>query len=241
VRFVDSHLHLDGPDAPATLEFAKSAGVLAIACGVDRRSSERLIEMAKSCPETLVPFVGVHPSEAVKNSGFSWLEDACKSAAGIGEIGLDPTYSRVGEGTPQSEAFRLQVELAERLAKPVQVHSRQAEMECLGVLSRARLSGVLMHWLDSEEALPKAMELGYYVSFGPALLYSKRLQRAALKADPSLVLLETDSPVSYGPLGGAHGPMLIPTVAFKLSELTGRGFQDTLEECSRNSLRFLGR
>lgn len=239
VLFIDSHLHLDGPDAPMTLRFAKSAKVRLAACGVDRRSSEVIIRAKEEFPDVVVPFVGVHPSE-VGGEGLGWLEAAAGPAAGIGEIGLDPTYSPVDEGSPQMAAFRAQLALAKRLGLPVQVHSRQAEMKCLEVLKEAGVSRVLMHWLESEAALPVATERGYFVSFGPALLYSKRLQRVAARADSSLVLLETDSPVSYAPLGGVFGPMLIPTVAFKLAELTGEGFSATLDRCNANSVRFFG-
>jgi TatD DNase family protein len=240
VRFVDSHIHLDVQDAEDTVVWAKCAGAVLFGCGIDRMTSEMLLKLAGVSPDVVKPFVGVHPSEAAEAEGLDWLEEAAKMAFGIGEIGLDPTYSSIDEGGPQMKAFRAQVELAGRITKPLQVHSRMAESKCLEALATSGTSRVLMHWLESEETLPKAMEMGYYVSFGPALLYSRKLQRMALKADPSLVLLETDSPVPYSPLGGVKGPMLIPSVAFKLAEIWGSGFRDTLDACNRNALRFIG-
>ena len=240
MRFVDSHLHLDGPDVKATLSFARSAGALLLACGVDSDSSIRLLKLAESVPGTARPFVGVHPSEASKKGDFGWLVEAAKKASGIGEVGLDPSYSAISEGGPQMEAFRHQVEVAEKEGKPIQVHSRMAEAECLEVLGGFEPRRVLLHWLESEDALPLAVGRGYYVSFGPALLYSKKLQRMAARADPSLILLESDSPVPYAPLGGAFGPVLVPSVAFKLAELRGVAFEEVLLTCSQNSLRFLG-
>lgn len=240
VRFVDSHLHLDGKDAKDKAAWAKSSGSILFGCGVNRETSEALLVFAKTTPDVIKPFVGVHPSEVVQVERLGWLESAAMKAVGIGETGLDPTYSSIAEGTPQLRAFRAQVELAARIRKPVQVHSRMAESACLEILSEAGISRVLMHWLESEEAVSKATDLGYFVSFGPALLYSRKLQRMALRADRDRVLLETDSPVAYSPLGGASGPMLIPSVAFKLAEVWGQGFRDTLEACNRNSLRFAG-
>ncbi|MDG6985206.1 MAG: TatD family hydrolase [Nitrososphaerota archaeon] len=240
MRFVDSHLHLDGPDATDTVAWAKSAGVAVFGCGTDERNSKSLLILAHGLDGTVFPFVGVHPSEAEKSEGLSWLPEAAKEAAGIGEIGLDPTYSPAGEGSPQMRAFRGQLEVAEKWGKPVQVHSRSAEAKCLEVLGQSRVKRVLMHRLESEEAVPKAMERGYFVSFGPALLYSRRVQRAAMKSLPELTLLETDSPVPYAPLGGAKGPALVPSVAFRLAELRGAPFGETLEGCSNNALRFLG-
>ena len=241
MRFVDSHLHLDGPDAVETVAWAKSAGVGVFGCGVDEKSSKSLLSLARGFTGTVFPFVGVHPSEAGRSDSLSWLQEAAKEAEGIGEIGLDPTYSPADEGSAQTRVFRGQLEVAEKEGKPVQVHSRSAEERCLEILGQTRVRTVLMHWLESEEALPRAMDRGYFVSFGPSLLYSRKLQRAAMRALPGLTLLETDSPVSYSPLGGARGPVLVPTVAFKLAEIWKAPFGETLEGCTKNALRFLGR
>ncbi|MDG6990526.1 MAG: TatD family hydrolase [Nitrososphaerota archaeon] len=241
MRFVDSHLHLDGDGADATLRFAASAGALLLACGVDRASSESLSRMAGASPDVVAPFVGVHPSEAEREGDPAWLEGAAANASGVGEIGLDPAYSSAGDDGAQMRVFRRQLEVAGRVGKPVQVHSRGAEARCLQILAEYKVPGVLMHWLESEEALPTAMERGYFVSLGPALLYSKRLQRIAGRADPSLILLESDSPVPYAPIGGARGPTLIPSVAFRLAEVRGEPFDEVLTRCNLNALRFLGR
>ena len=41
------------------------------------------------------------------------------------------------------------------------------------------------------------MNLGYYVSFGPYLLYSEDKKALLKESDLSLLLLETDGPVTY--------------------------------------------
>jgi TatD DNase family protein len=81
---------------------------------------------------------------------------------------------------------------------------------------------------------------GYYVSFGPALLYSRKLQRMASGLDPALVLVESDGPVTFAPLGGAGGPALIPTVVFKLAELWNLTFSEAEDRILRNGLSYLG-
>ncbi len=198
------------------------------------------MEIARLHPEQVKAFVGVHPSEALKQEGLGWLEEALRRAAGLGEVGLDPTYSPVGREESQMKVFRGQLELAERIGRPVQVHSRRAEADALDTLGTFRLKSVLMHWLESEEALPGALARGYYVSFGPALLFSKKLQRMARATPPDQALTETDAPVSYGPLKGVAGPSLIPSVVFKLAEVWGTGFEEARGAVAAGSLRFLG-
>jgi len=184
--------------------------------------------------------VGVHPSNAQKAESLSWLEQDLRQASGIGEIGLDPKYSEEGLGSPQMKALMAQLELAQAVRKPIQVHSRDAEKECLDALGGFALGAVLMHWFQGEGLLQEVVQRGYYVSYGPSLLYSKKLQRMALHSSHDRVLTETDSPVPFGPLGGVHGPSLVPSVVFKLSELWGGGFEDTRATLAANAMRFLG-
>jgi TatD DNase family protein len=239
MRFVDSHIHLDRGEVDRVVAFASSGGGLLLACGVDKETSLDLLRIAERNPEVVKPFVGVHPSEAAKSRGLRWLAAAAGRASGIGEVGLDPTYSSVGDHSRQMNVFVAQLETAQKKGSPVQVHSRGAETRCLEVLEAVGPRRVLMHWLESEEALPMAIGRGYFVSFGPALLYSKKLQRMAGKADPEQVLLESDSPVGYGPLGGVAGPYLIPSVAFRLAETWGKPFADVVAQTVRNAARFL--
>lgn len=214
--------------------------MLLVSCGTDRLTSMQGLALAKLHPETLRAFVGVHPSEAVRSKGLRWLGKAAVEASGLGEIGLDPTYSSVGPRGSQVKVLTAQLELAQKLRKPVQVHSRKAERGALEVLGGFRLTRVLMHWFEGEELLPAVMDGGYYVSFGPALLYSKRLHRMASRYSRDLVLTETDSPVGYSPLGGVHGPSLIPSVVYKLAEIWKVGFEEARATVAANSARFLG-
>ena len=206
---------------------------------MDQETSMEALALASEHPGKVVAFVGVHPSEAAKSGGTEWLQGALAGAAGLGEVGLDPTYSSVGPGSPQMRTLLTELKMAEDQRKPVQVHSREAETAALDVLDGFGLPRVLMHWLESEDALPRALGRGYFVSYGPALLYSKRLQRMAARSPPGQVLTETDSPVPYRPLG-ARGPSLVPSVVFRLAELWGMEFDEAREVVATNAERFLG-
>ena len=219
---------------------AVATQTLLVTCGEDRETSSEALRQAETYPRAVKAFVGVHPSNAQKAESLSWLEQDLRQASGIGEIGLDPKYSEEGLGSPQMKALMAQLELAQAVRKPIQVHSRDAEKECLDALGGFALGAVLMHWFQGEGLLQEVVQRGYYVSYGPSLLYSKKLQRMALHSSHDRVLTETDSPVPFGPLGGVHGPSLVPSVVFKLSELWGGGFEDTRATLAANAMRFLG-
>lgn len=240
MRFLDVHVHLSDFATEEQLSYARRTGTRLVAAGVDAQTSSVNLELGSRLPGLVLPFVGVHPSEAEKAPGAAAaIERMAAGAAGIGEIGLDPKYSPVGEGSAQIIAFRSQLETAEREGKPVQVHSRDAEEACVGELATYRCRSVLLHWFEGEEMLEKVQGRGYYVSVGPALLYSKRLQRIAARSDQDLLLTESDGPVPYGPLGGVFGPFLVPSVVLKLAELRRASFEEMAERVAANGERFL--
>ncbi len=72
------------------------------------------------------------------------------------------------------------------------------------------------------------------------MLYSKKLRRMAARCRTDAVLVESDGPVSFGALEGAMGPGMIPSVALKLAELWGEGFEAAVEQLSLNAKAFLG-
>lgn len=218
----------------------RSGRTILLCCGVDAKSSAQVLLAAVQGPETVRAFVGIHPSEAEKEPDIGWLKESLRVATGVGEVGLDPKYSGIGPGSAQREVFTGQLEAAQRARKPVQVHSRGAEQDCLDELDSYGPRSVLMHWFQGDTLLTKLTDKGYFVSFGPAVIYSKKLQRMVARCDPRFVLTESDSPVGYGPLGGAHGPSLIPSVVFKLADLWGFSFEEAREMTTENALRYLG-
>lgn len=240
VRFVDSHVHLsEYADATALLEAVKATGTTLLACSTDEVSSRKTVDFARENPSIVSALVGLHPSGAKESSELGWLPDLLSQAAGIGEIGLDPKYSDASSGSLQRRLFAAQLALAERARKPVQVHSRNAEADCIDELSTHRLASVLLHWFNGEPELGRAEGKGYFVSFGPALLESKKLQRMASRYSKDLILVESDGPVPFPSLGGIDGPHTVPSTVFKLAELKRVTFDEMAEMTSRNATAYL--
>ena len=240
MRFVDSHLHPDGPGGANLLATARANQTLLFVCGTDRETSTAALRLANESPETVRAFVGMHPSGATKAGSMSWLPKALEGASGLGEVGLDPKYSATGQESAQMKVLLAQLESAQRLSRPVQIHSRDAERLCLDTLGSFSLKRVLMHWFQAEERLAEVLARGYFVSFGPATIYSKKLQRMAAMCDPSQALTETDAPTPFKPLGGVQGVSLIPSVVFRLAEVWGMGFEDARAALQENAMSFLG-
>ena len=241
MQLADSHVHLsDYQDPDRTALQSARMKLTLLAVSIDKDTSLKNLELARKHPQTVKAFVGVHPSEATKTESLDWHVNMLHEASGCGEIGLDPGYSESGPGSPQARVYEIMLEHAEKSGKPVQVHSRDAENACLQALKRYAPPRVLFHWFEKEDLLRDVMDRGYYVSFGPALLYSKKLQRMAASSDRSLVLSESDGPITFGPLGGVGGPALVPSVVFELARVWKLGFDDTGELLFRNHGRYTG-
>jgi TatD DNase family protein len=232
MRLTDVHVHLpEYPDPSEVVRNAVARGARLFSSTINSSQAELNLRLAMENPDTVKCFLGIHPSEASKEvvtlpgDPFMGLLQGCD---GIGEIGLDPKYSEAGVNSAQMRRFVAQLEAAERLNKPVQVHSRGTEIECIQTLGTFRLKSVLMHWFEGqqESAVQSVLSKGYYVSFGPALLYSKKIRRLAERIPEERLLTESDGPVSFNAVGGAGGPDVIASVLFGLAELRGRNFAD---------------
>src|ERR687889_1168410 len=88
--------------------------------------------------------------------------------------------------------------LAESTKKPVSIHSRRALDYILETICSYNIEGVLLHWFTGDEKqLKKSMDMGLYVSYGPAIVYSNEKKISLKNTDRDRILVETDGPVRY--------------------------------------------
>lgn len=238
---IDAHLHLsDTDDAEGVVAMSRAMGMKLFSTSTDQTDSISNLKLRDAHPETVSCFAGVHPSKVSITPFTQELMPLIERADGIGEVGLDPKYSEIGTGSAQYRSLFAQLEACERKEKPVQVHSRGAERQVLDALTSFRVKSVLLHWFEGEEFLSEASSRRYFISLGPALLYSRRLRRIAQRYPHELVLTESDAPVAYKPLGqSAQGPALIPSVVFTLAEVWGSDYGETESKTSENARRFI--
>jgi TatD DNase family protein len=199
---IDTHAHLDHCDgAPATLvEEAARAGVTAIIqSGTDTQSSELAVEMAERFPAVYAT-VGVHPHEAsaVGEGDMGRLAElaAHPKVVGIGETGLD-YYRNRSPQADQKRVFAAEIELAQNLALPVIIHTRQADVDSIPLLRKyAADTTVLLHCFSLPERLEELLSYGFYISFAGNVTFKKAvaLQEAARMVPADRFIIETDAP-----------------------------------------------
>ena len=203
----DAHIHLTDNEYSSYLHYLlntlRCLRINSCSVTVNIETCIRAINLFGNANRDIVThFIGIHPEFA--NEDVALFEELLKqnlsTLDGIGEIGVDPTYqSRNGVSLERQKfVFNSMLSFAEKIGKPVSIHSRNSVDYVLEIIKTYQLKGVLLHWfLGSDEQLKRAMDMGLYVSYGPSLVYSKAMKGSFLKADKERVLVETDGPVRY--------------------------------------------
>ena len=167
-----------------------------------------------------------------------------RQLAAIGETGLDFHYDY---GRKEQKAlFEKQIALSVEWGFPLIIHSRDSFGETLDMLKAFRLSkqGMFHCFSGGVEEAKKALDMGFYLSFGGSATYKRNgMIRQALAYCPSdRILLETDSPYlpPEGKRGKVNTPLNIPEIADILSEFRDNGRDGGLySDSNRNIEKFL--
>lgn len=244
----DSHIHLSDPEydfeIPNIIRSMENLQIKACCVSMDYETSKKTLELA-SKSNLVLPFLGIHPEMAQKKSDLvlELIQKNSDKVIGIGEIGLDKTYTSTEKDFKKQElVFRKQLSLAEKLQKPISIHSRKTLNEIFEICSSYSLEGKLLHWFDgSKKQLKKAMEMEFFVSFGPVMVYANDKQVLLSNSNKDRILVETDGPVKFSKCFEQKTAQisLIPSVIFCASKILRESYEDltiTLEQNSRNYL-----
>jgi len=244
----DSHIHLSDTEyeheIPFIMNCMKRLCIKACCVSMDYTSSKKTLELGKKS-EYILPFIGMHPEKAQDDteSIFKLIVENNEKISGVGEIGLDHTYTNSDEEfQKQEEVFKTQLSYAEKFGKPVSIHSRKTLDQILEILPSYKVPSVLLHWFDgSKKQLQQAMDLNCYVSFGPVTVYSKDKQVLLSKANKDKILVETDGPVRFSRCFENKTAQIdfIPSIVFCASKVLHVNYDELCDVIEQNSKRFL--
>jgi TatD DNase family protein len=242
----DSHIHLSDPAYLPDMEFIlKGMEYLKLkACCVsmDVENSLQTLNLAKK-NNLVLPFIGIHPECADDNveKMIEMIEENHDELSGVGEIGLDPTYENTNP--KQVHVFESLLSVAEKFDKPVSIHSRKSLDDVFEIMTSYNTKHALLHWFDgSKKQLQKAMDMGFFVSFGPVMIYANDKQTLLSKADESKILVETDGPVRFSRCFELKSGQIsfIPSVIFSASKILEKTFDEMATLLETNSKSYLG-
>ena len=219
--------------------------IRACCVSVDYSSSVATLELGKKSPLVL-PFLGLHPEKAKDELQplVDLIEANSKQISGIGEIGLDKTYVSDEDGFNwQIQVFQKMLSLAEKLKKPVSIHSRKTLEEIFSILTSYDINGILLHWFaGNKQQLKKAMDLDCFVSYGPAMVYSQDKQILLSLTNHEKILFETDGPVKFSRCFEFKTAQVtfLPSVLFCASNILHKTYDEILAISETNANSYLG-
>jgi TatD DNase family protein len=257
---VDAHAHLDGyADRDEVIARARAAGLVhVVVVGQWRESSGmagalEAVRLAKQDRSFFSPTAGIHPHDAARatDADFEELRRICADpeVVAVGECGLDFHYDHSPRDV-QRAVFVRQIRLAKELAKPLVVHTREADAETAEVLGRelGPAGGVIHCFTSDWAAAQRYLALGMSLSFSGVVTFrnAEAVRDAAARTPLDRMLVETDCPF-LAPVphrGKRNEPAFVAHTAAALARLRGIP-EDELAlattENARKTLRLPGR
>ncbi len=252
--FVDSHCHLSFPELagqlPQIRQAMAQAGVDRALCICTTLEEFDTVHALAMQYDNFWATVGVHPdNEGVTEPS---VDDLISRAArprvvAIGETGLDYYQMEERKGGRsvtdlgwQRTRFRNHIRAAQRVHKPLVIHTRASSADTVAILKEegedggdGSAGGVFHCFTETAEVARAALDLGFYISFSGILTFKSAsdLRDVAAFVPLDRLLIETDSPylapVPYR--GKLNNPSYVPYVARQITDLR----KITLEEVGR--------
>ncbi|MCR5741967.1 MAG: TatD family hydrolase [Gammaproteobacteria bacterium] len=249
---IDSHAHINDEIFNNRIEEvvlnAKNAGIKNIVIpGWDIESSKKAIEIANKY-EGVYAAIGIHPENVydAKDGYLDTLRELSKDkkVVCIGEIGMDYHYTKETKDI-QKKILIEQLDLAEELNLPVEIHLRDAAGDFMDIIREYIKShkkrdniGIMHSYSESKEIMEELVSYGFYISLsGPVTYKNARVQKEVAKAVPlDKLLTETDSP--YLPpvpfRGTINEPKNVLYIVKEIASLKGISEDEVIKESETN-------
>ena len=204
--------------------------------GCDAKSNKEVIEMLRKY-SWMYGAIGIHPESAdtYTEEDLKYVEEHINDpkVVAIGEIGLDYYWTKDNK-EKQKELFEYQLALAERVNKPVIIHSREATQDTIDILKKYKVTGVIHSFSGSYETACIYIKMGYLLGINGVITFKNcNLKEVVEKLDLGNIVLETDSPyltpVSY------RGKRNDPSHVWEIAEYIANLKEVSLDELSKET------
>lgn len=251
-KIFDSHCHYNDDafksDYNEILNHIQENGVgTVVNVGASIESSRLALKQALE-NDFMYCSVGIHPedaSQALDENIMSELAEMRKNpkVVAIGEAGLDYHYDDAYPSEIQKEAFIKQIELSNKIDKPLIVHTRDAMQDTMEIFKKHPVKkGVVHCYSGSRESCKELLKLGFYIGFTGVVTF-KNARRAleSLKVVPlDKLLIETDCPyMAPEPNRGKRcDSSMLNFTAQKIADELGMSKDDIISITEENAKRF---
>lgn len=268
MKYFDAHTHVNfaayDADREETVMRAKEAGVVMNVVGTQEDTSRSAVELAEK-HDNVYATIGLHPIHTSKSyhdakelgeggkeftSRGEVFDMATYEKLGfsphviaVGECGLD--YFRLEEKTKeiQKDTFIQQIELANKLKKPLMLHIRNAYEDALEIVkAHANVKGDVHFFAGDWETAKKFLDLGFALSFTGVLTFTHEYDDVVKNAPLDMLLSETDAPyVAPVPHRGKRNePTYVAHVVEAIAGIRGGDVSVVSTQLVENARRIFG-
>lgn len=272
MKYFDAHTHVNfaafKDDRAEAIKRAQDAGISMNVVGTQLDTSLSAIELAEKYGN-IYATIGLHPIHTSKSfhdvqelgesdnpptGGFTSRGEIFDPVAyadlakhplviAIGECGLD--YYRCDESTKdvQKRVFIEQIELANKVGKPLMLHIRNAYEDALEILkAHAKVKGNVHFFAGDWEVAKRFLEIGFTLSFTGVLTFTHDYDEVVKNAPLESILSETDAPY-VAPIphrGRRNEPLYVTEVVRAIARIRGENLKQVSAQLFANARRVFG-
>jgi TatD DNase family protein len=243
--FIDTHCHLDRDffkesDTVKVVERARKENVLIIVTnGTTIERNREALELAKRFKEVKAA-LGIHPSEIDKitdseiDKEIEFIKANKDKIIGIGEVGLDFKEENIDKER-QIKVFKKFIKLAREINKPIIVHSRKAEKECIELLEKENYDKVIMHCFSGKKQLyERIIDKKWLITIPASIKYNEQFKLIAESFPLELMLCETDAPFLHPDRGMNNEPKNVIEGYKKIAEIKKLKIEEVEKQIEHN-------
>lgn len=260
MNLIDIHAHLDHQrfkgEINKIIENAKEAGVkIIVTSGVNATTNREILSIAENFPEIVRVSFGLYPIDALakeletsESSGFprdteafdvdkelEFIEKNKDRCVAIGEIGLDYNWV-TGKESEQKQIFEKILKVAEKLNKPVIIHSRKAELDAIEILEKHKTLKIIMHCFSGKKSLIKrCQENGWFFSIPPVITRLEHFKMLVNMVPIEQLLTETDSPYLSPVQGERNEPANVAVTVKEIAKIKNLSEEEVAEQIWKNA------
>jgi len=273
-RYIDIHTHVNlaafKDDWKEVCDRALAGGVALCNVGTQLDTATRAVEIAHAYEKGVYAIVGLHPVHTAKSyhdpKEFTDMETGFTSrgevfderkyellardekVVAIGECGLDYFRGDEGDSEKQKSAFIEQIELANKVQKPLMLHIRNGDMssgknayrDAVEILkTHAKVVGDVHFFAGTYEDAKPYLALGFSISFTGVITFARDYDEVIRAVPLDMLHAETDAPyVSPVPYRGTRNePVRVIEVVKKIAEIRGEDEEKVTLQLRENARR----
>ncbi len=250
MKYIDIHCHLNLPEFDAdmaeVISRAQEKEVGMIVVGVDKKSSEKAVEIAEN-NKNIWAVIGLHPADDPKEVfDFDFYKKLAShpKVVGIGECGFDYYHRPLEDKSRQQDIFEKQIAISNEVKKPLMLHIRNgvnggnAYADAIEVLKKhTKVHGDVHFFAGSLEEARQFINLGFKLSFTGVITFTRDYDEVIKNIPLNMIMVETDAPfVAPAPYRGKRNESsYVIEIAHKIAEIRGEPVDKVLTHLVDNA------